>query len=114
MNRAVPLGLGLLLLALGPALAQGDQPAMTEAAAATDLLPVYLLLVAIVVLTGVLLVYVWGLRDRTSDAISSAGVDGRSSLLNAYYNLPLGVPRGSVRAVLALVIVVGSVAFLSL
>ena len=38
----------------------------------------------------------------------------RNSLIAAFYGLPLGVPRGSIRGVLAIIIVFGSIAFLAI
>ena len=59
MNRAVPLGLGFSLPALGSAFAQGDQPYWTEAAAVLPAhLSVSLRLGAVFALTAVLLVYI--------------------------------------------------------
>jgi hypothetical protein len=99
------------IMVAGPASADPGQ--LSEPVA--SLTPIYVLLLALIVLTGVLLLYVWGLRDRTGNAIAASNLDtaARTTLLTSYNDLPLGVPRGSVRAVLALIIVFGSIAFLA-
>ena len=74
-----------------------------------------LVLIAIFAFTGVLVWYAWGLRNRISDALSgNMDASFRLSTLASYCDLPLGVPRGTVRALLALLIVFGSIAFLAL
>lgn len=74
-----------------------------------------LVLIAIFAFTGVLLWYAWSLRKRISDALSG-NIDAsvRVTALAGYCDWPMGVPRGTVRALLALVIVFGSIAFLAL
>lgn len=118
MKRVVPLGFVLPALLAHEASAQSNPPPSQAAALAgsPDLIPIYILLLSLIVLTAVLIIYVWGLRDKMSNAMAAGNVDGsaRATLLTAYNDLPLGVPRGSVRAVLAMIIVFGSIAFLAL
>jgi hypothetical protein len=75
-----------------------------------------LVLLALIAFTATLLVYVWGLRIHISSAMDNTQINDkiRTDVLTGYSNWPLGVPRGTVRAFLALVIVFGSVAFLAL
>jgi hypothetical protein len=73
-------------------------------------------LAIVIAFTAVLLIYVWGLRNQIARAIGDTdlGDNVRTTLLNGYSDWPLGLPRGTVRAVLALVIVFGSVALLAI
>lgn len=75
-----------------------------------------LLLLAVVGFTGVLFRYIWGLRNQISNAIVNPQVDDsiRTNVLSGYSDWPLGLPRGTVRAVLAMVIVFGSVGMLAI
>jgi hypothetical protein len=74
-----------------------------------------LVLIAIFAFTGVLVWYAWALRNRISDALSgNMDASVRLAALSGYCDWPLGLPRGTVRALLALVIVFGSIAFLAL
>ncbi len=115
MRRILTLGSGLLLLLGSNALAQPVQP-QEPPAPPVSLLPLYIVLAALVGLVAALLVYVWGLRDRTIQAANIGDPNGsnRNSLVAAFYALPLGVPRGSIRGVLAIIIVFGSIAFLAI
>jgi hypothetical protein len=74
-----------------------------------------MVLLAVIAFAAVLLAYVWSLRNQISRAVVNSQLDNkvRMDMLNDYSNWPLGVPRGSVRALLALIIVFGSVAFLA-
>jgi hypothetical protein len=76
----------------------------------------FVCLAIVIAFTAVLLIYVWGLRNQIARAIDNTqlGDNVRSTLLNGYSDWPLGLPRGTVRAVLALVIVFGSVALLAI
>lgn len=107
MYRIIPLTFATFLVLTGAAAA--------EETGGPNLTPVYLVLLAVVALMAVLLGYIWGLHNRTSALLSDIGVhdEGRVTLLTSYANLPLGVPRGTVRAVLAMLIVFASLAFLS-
>ena len=111
--------------ALAGAAAHADTGAVLSAVAPTgrvhwvlDLDSVYplLVLLAVVGFTGVLFRYIWGLRNQISGAIVDARVDDavRTNVLSGYSDWPLGLPRGTVRAVLALVIVFGSVGMLAI
>jgi hypothetical protein len=115
MRRIITLGTGLLLLLGSNALAQSVQP-QEPPAPPVSLLPLYIVLGALVGLVAALLFYVWGLRDRTIQAANIGDPNGgnRNSLIVAFYGLPLGVPRGSIRGVLAIIIVFGSIAFLAI
>jgi len=90
-------------------------PATTHLTFVQTLYP-FVCLAIVIAFTAVLLVYVWGLRNQISRAIANTqlGDNTRSTLLNGYSDWPLGLPRGTVRAVLALVIVFGSVALLAI
>jgi hypothetical protein len=115
MRRTITLGSGLLLLLASNALAQPVQP-QAPPAPPVSLVPLYIVLGALVGLVAALLFYVWGLRDRTIQAANIGDPNGgnRNSLIAAFYGLPLGVPRGSIRGVLAIIIVFGSIAFLAI
>jgi hypothetical protein len=110
VTRVLTLAVGLLSL-LGPIALAAETPAPE----APSLIPIYIVVGALIVLTATLTVYVWGLRNRTSDAANVGDPNSRkhASLVTAYIALPLGIPRGSVRAMLALIIVFGSMAFLA-
>jgi len=75
-----------------------------------------LALLAVIAFTTVLLRYIWGLRNQISGAIANRQIDDnvRTSVLSGYSDWPLGLPRGTVRALLALLIVFGSVALLAI
>lgn len=92
-------------------------PAPTPAHTGFDINTLYplLVLLAVVVFTGVLLRYMWGLRNQISSAIVNSQLDDtvRTNVLSGYSDWPLGLPRGTIRALLALVIVFGSVALLA-
>lgn len=105
--RRLPLSLALVLAA-SAAKAQDGGPG-------ADLWPIYLALAALIVLMAVLLGYIWSLRNRTTDAAHAPGLDDgkRAVLLTSINDLPLGLPRGSVRAMLALLIVFGAMVFLA-
>ncbi len=95
---------------------QGDN-ATTAVHAAFDLNSLYplLCLMAVVGFTAVLFRYMWGLRNQISSAIANPQLDDnmRATVLSGYSDWPLGLPRGTIRALLALVIVFGSVALLA-
>ena len=115
MRRIITLGSGLLLLLGSNALAQSVQ-AQEPPAPPVSLLPLYVVLVTLVALVVASLFFIWGLRERTIQATDIGDPNGsnRNSLVVAFYGLPLGVPRGSIRAVLAIIIVFGSIAFLAI
>ena len=115
MRRTITLGSGLLLLLGSNAVAQSVQ-AQEPPAPPVSLLPLYVVLAALVALVAALLFFIWGLRERTIQATDIGDPNGsnRNSLVVAFYGLPLGVPRGSIRAVLAIIIVFGSIAFLAI
>jgi uncharacterized membrane protein len=75
-----------------------------------------LVLLAVIAFTAVLLRYMWGLRNQISGTIINPQVDDnvRTNVLSGYSDWPLGLPRGTVRALLALVVVFGSVALLAI
>ncbi len=82
---------------------------------ASPVLPIYVVLAAVILIAAAMLWYVWSLRNRLDRALARMPPDGSaySALLTGANDLPLGVPRGTVRAVLAVLIVFGSVAFLA-
>ena len=82
-----------------------------------SLIPIYCSLIAIATLTGILFIYAWGLRDRMVALVSSSATqaaNGAASTLADFNTLPMGLPRGTVRAILALIIVFGSIIFLAI
>ncbi len=89
--------------------------AQTGMAGNSPFLPIYIVLCAVIAIAATMLWYVWSLRTRLDGAIARLPADGAaySALLTGYNDLPLGVPRGTVRAVLAVIIVFGSVVFLA-
>ena len=78
-------------------------------------LPVYAALGTVVVIVLGLLCFAWTLRNRLDRALSRLPAENAvyPAFLAGYTDLPLGLPRGTVRAVLALIIVFGSVVFLA-
>ena len=87
-----------------------------EAVEPASLLPIYLVLGAVALIGVGMFCYVWSLRNRLDLAMLRLPPDcaAYSALLTGYNDLPLGVPRGSVRAILAVIIVFGSIAFLAI
>jgi hypothetical protein len=109
--------LGLVALSVSLAVA-ADTPGAGDGAQAVQwpIDPLAIVLIGIFAFVAVMLWYVWGLRDRLRDAITNDEVDAatRASVLAGYSDWPLVAPRGTLRAVLALIIVFGSVAFVGL
>lgn len=80
-----------------------------------SLYPLFVL-IAVIIFAAFLLRYAWGLRNQISSAIANSQIDDsvRTNVLSGYSDWPLGLPRGTVRALLALVVVFGSVTFLAI
>lgn len=109
--------MGRLLLAFLTCLSGCAVPHAAKAAAADGgpLLPIYAVLAVVVLAMGAMLCFAWTLRNRLDRALGRLPADGAgySAFLAGYTDLPLGLPRGTVRALLALIIVFGSVVFLA-
>lgn len=107
--------LALLTLQVSWPARADTQPALAHWTLDLFSLSPLLVLLVVIALMAFLLRYIWGLRDQISRALANGQIDEkmRATALSGYSDWPLGLPRGSVRAVLALVIVFGSVALLA-
>jgi len=92
------------------------QPAPTRWTFDWYFLSPLLVLFVVTAVTAALLRYMWSLRDQVSRTLVNGRIDDRMRMaaMRGYSDWPLGLPRGSVRAVWALMIVFGSLALLAI
>jgi hypothetical protein len=112
MCRAVSaVAIGLVTTSFWTAArAQGDAPSPPLVPGQ----PIQWALICVSILIGLLLFYVWGLRQQLTEMVRNSPPETSASNLAAFNQLPMGLPSGTVRAVLALIVVFGSIIFLAM
>ena len=110
MKRLLGLAIAALSFSAGPSLAQTADAAPVPGAAH----PVQWALACVSILIGMLLFYAWGLRQQLMEMVRNSPPETSASNLAAFNQLPMGLPSGTIRAILALIVVFGSIIFLAM